>query len=250
MRLAEHRTVRGALRRATHALAGGRIRGGPFRGMRYIRDTCGSLLPPKLVGTYECEIAPWIDRVCTRRWTRLVDLGCAEGYYAVGLATRIPDCPVVAYDLDPTARAHTAALARLNGVLERLDIRGAASVEELAPLLGHGTFLLSDIEGAEYAILDPVLLPALRDTTLVVEIHPNAARADRSIEAFAARFGGTHTVARVDEVARPVGGAWAGPLGLFRVPGVRGLVQFEARISETRRGEIQAWLLCEPHPTG
>jgi hypothetical protein len=75
--------------------------GGPFRGMKYSRD---SLLSrngiPILFGSYELELHTVIEEAIAKRFERIIDIGCAEGYYAVGLARRT-GAIVYAFDCDP-----------------------------------------------------------------------------------------------------------------------------------------------------
>ena len=59
---------------------------------------------PKLIGSYEEEVHPIIEEIIRRRYSIVVNIGCAEGYYAVGFALRIPDAIVYAFDVDTTAQ--------------------------------------------------------------------------------------------------------------------------------------------------
>src|SRR6476659_6966695 len=77
---------------------------GPFRGMQYLsRAYFGSVLP-KLLGTYELELREVIESICQLGADRIVDVGAAEGYYAVGLAVRSPGSTIVGFELDATGR--------------------------------------------------------------------------------------------------------------------------------------------------
>src|SRR4051812_14244715 len=62
---------------------------GPFAGMAYVRQAAGSCLAPKLIGCYEAELHGVVARILRTGYTQIVDIGCAEGYYAVGLARSI-----------------------------------------------------------------------------------------------------------------------------------------------------------------
>jgi hypothetical protein len=65
---------------------GPRVRHGPFRGMRYEANRVAAT--QKLIGAYERELHPWLERVLAQRPTRFVDIGAADGYYAIGIARR------------------------------------------------------------------------------------------------------------------------------------------------------------------
>src|SRR5690606_8070667 len=57
---------------------------GVFEGMRYSSFTAfGSELYPKLLGSYELEIQGVITELAQQSFDVIVDVGCAEGYYAV-----------------------------------------------------------------------------------------------------------------------------------------------------------------------
>src|SRR4051812_47368421 len=60
------------------------VASGPFRGMRY--TACAAGVAPKVLGTYERELHDWIVGLSSRGYECVVNVGCAEGYYAVGLA--------------------------------------------------------------------------------------------------------------------------------------------------------------------
>src|SRR5438876_11547620 len=62
------------------------VSNGSFRGMAYVPEAVGSSLLPKLIGSYEQEITPAIEEMVAKRPPRIIDIGAAEGYYAVGLA--------------------------------------------------------------------------------------------------------------------------------------------------------------------
>lgn len=70
------------------------VRRGPFAGLRYpSHDAVGSSLWPKLLGSYEAELAPTFEALCATPYRTVVDVGAAEGYYAVGLGLRLGEAP-------------------------------------------------------------------------------------------------------------------------------------------------------------
>ena len=50
----------------------------------------GSVLIPKLLGSYEQELQPLLQRLAAQNYSEIVDIGCAEGYYAIGLGGCFP----------------------------------------------------------------------------------------------------------------------------------------------------------------
>src|SRR5687767_8100107 len=62
---------------------GSRIWNGPFKGMEYVDAQTEGALIPRLLGTYECELHPHLERLAGEGLDCVIDVGCAEGYYAV-----------------------------------------------------------------------------------------------------------------------------------------------------------------------
>jgi hypothetical protein len=152
---------------------GRRVRSGPFVGMRYVDASVGSCFIPKLLGTYERELARKIGSICRRQPKLVIDIGAAEGYYAIGLALRIAQAQVVAFELDEAGQTALRAMAQLNGVADRLTVRGRCEPADLAAsLAGHsGAVVICDVEGYEEALLDPAEVAGLRDAIVLVETH-------------------------------------------------------------------------------
>ena len=51
-------------------------------------------------------------------YARILNIGCSVGYYAVGLAVRMPHVIVEAFDIDAEARRKCLDMAQANGVEE------------------------------------------------------------------------------------------------------------------------------------
>ena len=160
-----------------------------------LERTSGDLVA-KLTGSYERELHAVIDSWVAARPQHVIDVGCAEGYYAVGLALAIPGAQVHAYDIDAQARARCAELAELNAVADRVSIHGECAPATLAGFPEQGVVLLSDCEGYERTLLDPALAPRLARWPILVELHDFL---DPSIsQTIAARFAATHEIETIE----------------------------------------------------
>jgi hypothetical protein len=175
--------------------SGDRVLSGPFRGMAYPLRASEGARAPRLIGSYEASLVPVIEKIVTDGYERVIDIGSAEGYYAVGLALRMPGAQVVARDSDAQARAACAELARLNGVAGRVEIGGAVMPAEFDALIAGRTLILCDIEGEEAALLDPEAAPALCAADLLVEVHEGMRPG--CLELLERRFAPTHAVQRI-----------------------------------------------------
>lgn len=150
------------------------VAAGPFAGMRYLDAASGSALGPKLAGTYELEIADTLEAAIAEEPTLVLNAGCAEGYYAIGLLKRLPAARCIAWDRSEQARGRTEQLASINGVAERLELRAEATATAIQDCLGDAqrVLIICDIEGGELEVLDPTEAPQLRRcTTIIAELH-------------------------------------------------------------------------------
>lgn len=172
--------------------SGTQILSGPFKGMDYcIRASEGSR-PARMIGAYEASLAPVIEEIVKTGYGLVIDVGSAEGYYAVGLARRMPNAVIWARDENPKAQALCQALAQANGVAGRVRVGGVMQHEDFAVCAHQDTLVLCDIEGAEVELLDPLRAKGLLGADILVETHdtfvPGLA------EVIAARFRATHHV--------------------------------------------------------
>lgn len=201
LRFGQRRAVRMCLKPLIWRQTGGRVAGGPFVGMRCVRSSVGSEWPPKLLGTYELELAEIIEEAVHKHYDCIVNIGAGEGYYAIGLALRIPQAQVICFELDPRGRRLTRALAGLNGVLERTGVRGRctiASLRQAIPSSGR-TLIVCDAEGDEFTLLRPEILERLCRVDVLVELHDSVHGGIRQI--MRTRFAPTHQVQEI--LARP-----------------------------------------------
>ena len=174
---------------------GDRLRYGLFRGMRYVRTSIGSSYGAKLLGTYEVELQDLLVAVEAKRFHSIVNVGAAEGYYAVGLALRHPQAIVAAFETESRGQELIRELATLNAVSERVKIAGTCDRNALRQSLAADSLVFMDAEGAEVELLEPMATPALATCTCVVEVHdflvPGATALLRE------RFASTHPLAAI-----------------------------------------------------
>ncbi|MBM2822327.1 MAG: hypothetical protein HW413_1073 [Thermoleophilia bacterium] len=169
----ERRRVR--LQRQFAARHGLVVRGGPFRDMVYVDETLhsrfGFNLAARLLGSYEAELQEIVETVISSRYDTILDIGSGDGYYAVGLALRIPGCTVDAFDPDPAARWLCEKVAEANRVLGRVIIKSGATSDDLRAHRDGRVFAKIDCEGCELAVLQPAESEVLRAATILVELH-------------------------------------------------------------------------------
>ncbi len=219
-----------------------RVARGPFAGMLYPRRRGDIVHAAKLLGTYESELHPALERLLERAPTRVVNVGSGDGYYVVGIARRLPTAQLIAVDPDPLAQRACAATAARNGVAGRVTPRVRLDAAGLQAELGpHRCLCVVDCEGFEDDLLDPVAAPALAAADLLVETHDFAREGVTA--RLTARFAATHDIARIELAARDVAAVAAA------VPAFAALVaDRDARVGagllEEFRHRPQSWLVC------
>ena len=213
------------------------VQAGPFAGMRYPDFAFERVdsYSPKLIGCFEQELADALERAIGRGPSAAVNIGAADGYYAIGLALRLPDAAVVAYEADEAKHELLRALAGFNGVGDRIELLGACDADALAARLPEGALVVCDCDGCELELLDPDRVPALRGAPILVEAHdllvPGITPALRE------RFAATHAITEIPTVPRYVDD--------FPQLGDLPLVTRQLAISEFR-GAPMSWLVLEP----
>jgi len=180
------------------------VQTGPFSGMTVaIRSSWGDGdLLSKLLGCYEAELHEAMEAAIAAEPDVVVNIGAAEGYYSVGLACRLPNATVHAFDTSTDAQSVCREAARLNGVERRVDVGGHCAPETLQRVLARGQrpLVVCDCEGEEVTLLDPARVPALLSASVIVECHefvvPNCT------QAIGDRLVATHDLAVVTESGR------------------------------------------------
>lgn len=215
------------------------VQSGTFAGMAFGEHVGQGELLPKLLGTYEIELAPVWEKLRSTPPDLVVDIGAAEGYYAVGLARAL--CrDVVAFEIEPPYHAAIRALARANGLEQRVRVHGECTVASLQGALAGVAcpFVLSDCEGAEAMLLDPDEVPALGRARILVELHERLVPGVTDL--VLRRFESTHTAELIPTSTRSA--------SQFPFASVLGREAFEFAVDEGRGGPMQ-WALLEPRPS-
>lgn len=149
------------------------VRNGPFAGLVYPGfQSAGSVLLPKLLGSYESELNAVISEVIDTAYPTILNIGSGEGYYAVGLAVRSVHSFVCAYDIDPKARELCRQMAAINGVTDRVVVEPAIDEIGLSQFrFSSRSLIIADCEGEERMLFTPKSAANLAGTDLLIEAH-------------------------------------------------------------------------------
>jgi hypothetical protein len=164
---------------------------GPFRGMIYPPDSLSSRQGiPLLLGTYESELHSIISAIRPGDYDRVIDIGCAEGYYAVGLA-RLTFTSVFGFDTEFRERAFCRRMAELNGVASLVTVSGWCDARMLNRLAMGRCLIISDCEGYERELFTEETVPYLSGSDLIIELHEDG-KSRETESTILRRFSATH----------------------------------------------------------
>src|SRR5258706_11046170 len=187
-----------------HQHYGGVVAGGPFQGLKLLEEHSWGIgdTSSKIVGLYEAELHPFLEELARRPPPAVINVGCAEGYYAVGLARLFPATQVFAFDTDVKAQVLCRRTAALNQVGDRVIVLGECAPAMLQNLLAQHpqALLVIDCEGYEKELIAGEVLGAAARASLIVECHDFV---DATITAtLAERLAASHRVQVIPEGPR------------------------------------------------
>ena len=174
---------------------------GPFKGMPYLDEIIWGSITPRWLGSYERELWDTIEEIKATSYDTVIDVGCAEGYYATGLAWQLPETNIYAYDLDPFSREQCQRLWELNDKPGKLHILPWCDYKEYASKHSGKTLCVIDIEGGEMDFLNPDALPELKTSDIMCEVHQTNQDVKTNAEELTQRFAATHTTVSIEATA-------------------------------------------------
>lgn len=197
------RTRRQEINVAIYQQLGGVVQGGPFKGMKLPGEVAwlDGDIAPKLLGAYESELHVAIAQVAAGGYSLLVNVGAAEGYYAVGLARLMRQTKILAFDTNAKAQRICRQAVEMNGV-SNVEVGGECTPATLRSILATTTeaFLLLDCEGGERQLLSPDGVPDQARCNFLAECHDFL---DSNITpAIRRHFERTHDLQEISEGAR------------------------------------------------
>lgn len=217
------------------------VQNGPFKGMKYAKlDSVGSTIYPKILGSYEMEIWDFIERAKLNKYSVILDIGCAEGYYAIGLAMNNKQSKVYAYDTQLKARELCHEMASLNNVSGNVIINGELTEKGLNDFVFEKKgLIICDCEGFERELFNESNLENIKNCDLIIETHDFI---DIEISSYLKNlFRSTHDIISVkstDDIQKA---------HEYKFKELANLdLHTKKKVLSERRPSIMEWLICHP----
>ena len=154
------------------------IKYGPFEGVvltnnsYWAEEDIGSIL----VGFYEKEVTDFIISSSKQNRNTFIDIGAADGYFAVSLLKKNFFNKSICYEQSSKGVESIKKNIHINNIENsKIEIRGKAEssfYKDFNSDLLSKSVILIDIEGGEYEILTDECLKSLKQSILVLELHP------------------------------------------------------------------------------
>ena len=154
----------------------GTVKYGPFKGLRLTHNPWwGQLdLGSQCLGLYEKEILKFIENIEDGQFTNFIDIGAADGYYAVGVLSTGKIQRSICFEKTDKGREAIFTNWKNNGAIGQLVVKAKANFESIATLTEHDlerSLILIDIEGGEFELLNNDTIHKFRYSKILLEIH-------------------------------------------------------------------------------
>jgi hypothetical protein len=216
------------------------VKNGLFKGLQFnhIKPT-GSSVYSKLLGSYELELEPVLKSMLTQNFTHLVNVGCDEGYYAVGIARVLPSISVIAFDCNKNAQEKCRALAVLNNVPQQVVVKSCYADNDIASIKNAGkTLFIIDCEGCEDNIITQTLIADFATASFIIELHYQ--QAPEILAKLQQMFAGTHNITLVKALSDHE------RILQYRFTELERLSYKQKEFILTERNNYMEWFIAEP----
>ncbi len=149
---------------------------GIFKGMKLNKNLFWSKhdLITHILGVYEQHILDQLIKFSNQDNEIFIDIGAADGYFAVGSAFSKLFKKVYAFEIQKNGRESLKFNAEANLCDKNIIINSEANFNSLKNLIDKHSraVVLIDIEGDEFKLLDFKTLNLLSNCKIIIELHP------------------------------------------------------------------------------
>ena len=149
---------------------------GTFKGMKLSKNTYWSKndIITHILGVYEKHVLKKIIEFSKKGNYPFIDIGAADGYFAIGMAFSEIFNKIYAFEIDERGRKSLNRNIGNNLCKDKVVVDIEANFETLKEIVdkNKSAVILIDIEGSEFDLLDDKLLKLLSNCYIVCELHP------------------------------------------------------------------------------
>ena len=149
---------------------------GAFKGMKLSKNIYWSKndLITHILGVYEKHVLKKIIEFSKKGNYPFIDIGAADGYFAIGMAFSETFKKIYAFEIDEEGRRSLNRNIENNLCKGKVVVDIEANFENLKEIIdkNKSAVILIDIEGSEFDLLDNKLLKLLSNCYIVCELHP------------------------------------------------------------------------------
>jgi hypothetical protein len=215
---------------------------GPFKGLKFTDEYWWGKTDraSMILGLYEQELLDAL-RTIGPAHRIFIDLGAADGYYAIGVLVNGLFYRSYCFEMSERAREALRANAEKNGVADRVIIRAAASREfykDLPQDILSKSVILVDIEGAEFDLLTSDVFAAFAGSIILIESHDYFfANGQDKLDRLKVNAGQYFNITEITTTSRD----------LSRFPELRSFSDTDRwLICDEGRGQLMTWLRLDP----
>ena len=149
---------------------------GSFKGMKLNQKVWWSKNDyiTQTLGIYEEHILKKITNFAKSGASTLIDVGAADGYFAVGMAYSNIYKNVYAFEIEKEGRDRILENANANKCNDKIKVFGEADVGSISKIIKgeDKVTVMIDIEGAEYEFFSEDMFKILSGNYVICELHP------------------------------------------------------------------------------
>jgi hypothetical protein len=144
---------------------------GPFSGMKYILNLNDKFNLPKLIGSYESCLHNAINELIKKDYDIIINIGSADGYYAVGFAYKMKNVEVLAYELNNKLSSRCIYLAQINNLEDKVKVYEKYDDYIIYKNPKQKILIFCDVDGAEEYIFSDSTISRYKYCDLLIEFH-------------------------------------------------------------------------------
>lgn len=213
----------------------------PFKGLLYpYVESIGSAFYPKILGSYERELQKTLTKFIDEDYSEIIDIGCAEGYYAIGLAIKFTKAKIYAFDINKRAQELCSKMAILNCVSDRVEFGSEVTPNYLSSFkFAKKGLIICDCEGFESELFNEHNIDNLKSCDLIIQTHDFLSiEISGNLKKLFSKTHDIESIFSIDDIHKAQN---------YYYPEISNMSLVDKKkILSERRPSIMEWIICKP----